>query len=133
MHTTSTWSFLCYRNDAARNLIYPQLSALSKQGMMNLRRPLQTTSPCAHAGNANAWPIQGHTNALAWNTSMPYSPAGHPLTSPNRDWMHDRERRAWEAPNQAINPVATLVMSADFAAALAKALAAASKPLKKLR
>ena len=48
---------------------------------------------------------------------MPYSPAGHPLTS----------------PNQAINPVATLVMSADFAAALAKALAAASKPLKNLR
>ena len=74
---------------------------------------LQTTSPSARAGNANAWPIQGHTNALAWNTSMPYSPAGHPLTS----------------PNQAINPVATLVMSADFAAALAKALAAASKPL----
>jgi hypothetical protein len=47
--------------------------------------------------------------------------------------MHDRERRGWEAPIQAINPVATLVMSADFAAALAKALAAASKPLKKLR
>jgi len=56
-----------------------------------------------------------------------------PSPAPNRDWMHDRERRGWEAPNQAINPVATLVMSADFAAALAKALAAASKPLKKLR
>ena len=64
---------------------------------------------------------------------MPYSPAGHPLTSPNRDWMHDRERRGWEAPIQAINPVATLVISADFAAALAKALAAASKPLKNVR
>jgi hypothetical protein len=37
----------------------------------------------------------------------------------------------WEAPNQAINPVATLVMSADFAAALAKALAAAAKTAKK--
>ena len=54
---------------------------------------LQTTSPSAHAGNANAWPIQGHTNALAWNASMPYSPAGHPLTSPNREWMLDRENR----------------------------------------
>lgn len=39
----------------------------------------------------------------------------------------------WEAPNQAINPVATLVMSSDFAAELAMALAAASKPHKKLR
>ena len=41
MHTPSTWSFLCYRNDAGRNLIYSHLSALSKQGMMNLRRTLE--------------------------------------------------------------------------------------------
>ena len=54
---------------------------------------LQTTSPSARAGNANAWPIQGHRNALAWNASMPYSLTGHPLTSPNRDWMQDRESR----------------------------------------
>jgi hypothetical protein len=109
MHTPSTWSFLCYRNDAGRNLIYPHLSALSKQGMMNLRRTLE------------------HLRV------KPQTSWDRPQASPNRDWMHDRERRGWEAPNQAINPVATLVMSADFAAALAKALAAASKPLKNLR
>jgi len=39
----------------------------------------------------------------------------------------------WVAPNEGINPVATLVMSADFAAELAKALAAAAKPVKKAR
>ena len=39
----------------------------------------------------------------------------------------------WLAPNEGINPVATLVMSAEFAAELAKALAAVAKPVKKAR
>lgn len=39
----------------------------------------------------------------------------------------------WVTPNEVINPVATLVMSADFAAELAKALAMAAKPIKTAR
>jgi len=37
----------------------------------------------------------------------------------------------WAAPNEGINPVATLLMSTEFAAELVKALGAAAKPVKK--
>jgi hypothetical protein len=39
----------------------------------------------------------------------------------------------WESPNEGINPTATLVMSANFAEALSKALHGVSKPVKKSR
>lgn len=53
----------------------------------------QITSSHVFAGNANVWPTQERTNALAWNTAMPFSPAGNLTSSLSRDWMQDRESR----------------------------------------
>ena len=53
----------------------------------------QITSPHVFAGNANVWPTQERTNALAWNTAMPFSQAGNLTSSLSRDWMQDRESR----------------------------------------
>lgn len=39
----------------------------------------------------------------------------------------------WQAPHEGIQPTATLVMSADFAQELAKALQSIAKPTKKSR
>ena len=39
----------------------------------------------------------------------------------------------WESPNEGINPIATLVMPANFAETLAKSLQGINKPAKKSR
>ena len=56
------WKFLCYRNASGKNQITPSLTALSKTGMMQLRRALEHLSakPQASWERPHASPAGNH-------------------------------------------------------------------------
>jgi ribosome-binding protein aMBF1 (putative translation factor) len=54
---------------------------------------LQITPPSVQTGNANAWPNQQNTNALAWHVSTPFSQTVKPYPLKSREWMLDPENR----------------------------------------